>query len=80
MPAAKGYKPSQHIPELFKEIIRHDAVRPTMSEPSLAPAVTYIAEWIKYRALMEPWLKRPQELTSAAERALAWNHNKGNTA
>lgn len=79
MPVNKGYKVPQHIPELFKEIIRHDAARP----PPPVSKQNNVLDFEAYRdwwQRMEPWLKRQQELVAAAERALAWNHNKGNTA
>lgn len=73
-------KPHQHIPELFLEIMRHDNLRPTPPPTDPRPGYASWELWRLYLLLLEPWQLRQKELIQAAEKALAWNHNKGNTA
>lgn len=70
--------PKQHIPELFLEIMRHDALRP--EAPYTGSNVLYPwTKWCEHIAKLNAWKQRHQELLTAAEKALQWNHNKGST-
>lgn len=63
----------QRIPELFLEIMRVDDELQQMLAYRAVSGAPYSFE--DYSRLK----KRKAELRKAAEIALAWNHNKGNT-
>lgn len=62
-------KQTPHVSELFKEIIRNDNERDALRKQSVVP-------FDKGSALV----REKREYRRAAEKALAWNTNKGNTA
>lgn len=63
----------QTIPEVFKEIIKNEAARRTLSTPE----VISFEQCQQFRALKDDMDKN---LRPSAERALRWNTDKGNAA
>lgn len=61
----------QRIPELFQEIMRVD----DEIDATISSGLSSQDKWIKVLQLK----KRKRELRKAAEVALQWNHNKGNS-
>ena len=59
----------QHIPALFKEIIRAHDLHDALKREAIIPFQTY-----------KDLHKSIRELRKAAELALQWNFNKGNTS
>lgn len=68
---------SQNIPELFLEIMRHDALEPSIPTP-LVSGVLPFGPWVRWKRKHDVWKTRQRELIAAAEKALRWNTDKGN--
>lgn len=68
----------QNIPELFLEIMKHDATRPVLDYDVTGNLVRVNPnEWKRYRKEFHEWKDRQLELISHAEKALRWNTDKG---
>lgn len=66
---------TQNIPGLFKAIMENHREQEGILN-NLAAGTCTTAEWLRLKELRYEM----QDFRRAAEKALSWNHNKGNTA
>jgi hypothetical protein len=68
----------QRIPELFMEIMRHANTEPPVPAPVPDVPLAF-ADWRKWKNKHDVWKQRQKQLITAAEKALSWNVDKGDT-